>query len=177
MQNTQATARAYLALGSNLGDRVQTMQRAVRLLSSHAEVSVVSVSSLYETAPMYVLDQPAFLNACVEVETTLLPEALLQWGQQVERELGRQRVQDKGPRTIDVDLLLYDALILEACSLQIPHPMMSERAFVLEPLAEIAAEAWHPTASATIGALLEACPGRDTVQRMLEPWCAQAARM
>lgn len=170
MQNTQAVARVYLALGSNLGDRVLAMQHARRLLAAHPEVTLVSSSSLHETAPMYVLDQPAFLNACVEVETTLSPERLLALGQEVERELGRQREQDKGPRTIDVDVLLYDALILQTCALQIPHPGMGERAFVLEPLAEIAADAWHPTACATVGALLEVCPGRDTVHRLPEPW-------
>lgn len=126
----------YLALGSNLGDRCANLRAAVAQLA--ACVAVEQVSSLYETAPAYVLDQPPFLNAALCGRTTLAPHALLRFLKQIERELGRTVGVRFGPRVIDIDILLYGSRVLASDALTIPHPRMAERPFVLVPLAEIA---------------------------------------
>jgi 2-amino-4-hydroxy-6-hydroxymethyldihydropteridine diphosphokinase len=139
--------RAFVALGSNLGDREATILRALAALKEEGAVRVVRVSSLRETDPVGYEEQPKFLNGVVEVETELEPRELLGRLLAIERGLGRTRGPDQpplGPRTIDLDLLLYgDATITEA-GLQLPHPRMHERRFVLEPLAELAPEAVVP---------------------------------
>ncbi|HEU0166836.1 MAG TPA: 2-amino-4-hydroxy-6-hydroxymethyldihydropteridine diphosphokinase [Chloroflexota bacterium] len=129
-------ARAYLALGSNLGDRRERMRAALGALEG-AGVHVLRASSLYESAPMYVLDQPAFLNAVVEAETDLTPEDLLAAAKAVERELGRQTRERNGPREIDIDLLLYANERRGSSELTLPHPRIQERPFVTLPLAEL----------------------------------------
>jgi len=137
-------ARAFLSLGSNLGDRAATLEAALRALEASGDVRILRRSSLYETAPMGKTDQPEFYNLVVEVETTLGPEVLLDRCQDVERALGRMRKERWGPRTVDVDLLLYDRLTVTTERLIIPHPEMLRRRFVLEPLLEIAPDAILP---------------------------------
>jgi 2-amino-4-hydroxy-6-hydroxymethyldihydropteridine diphosphokinase len=137
-------ARAFLSLGSNLGDRAATLEAALRALEASGDVRILRRSSLYETAPMGKTDQPEFYNLVVEVETTLGPEVLLDRCQDVERVLGRVRKERWGPRTVDVDILLYDRLTVTGERLIIPHPEMLRRRFVLEPLLEIAPDAILP---------------------------------
>ena len=131
-------ARAYVGLGANLGDRAAALSRAVELLRRQPGVEVLAVSSVRETDPVGFLEQPRFLNAAVAVDTSLAPEELLGALLAVERELGRTRVGPRyGPRTVDLDLLLFDELTLDAPGLTLPHPRLHERAFALEPLAEL----------------------------------------
>lgn len=129
-------ASAYLALGSNLGDRLATLQRAVDLLGDRPGVEVVRSSRVYETEPVGP-PQPAFLNAVIEVRTELEPIGLLEACQSVEAELGRVRGERWGPRTLDVDVLTYEDRIVDEPGLVVPHPRMHERGFVLVPLREL----------------------------------------
>ena len=130
--------RAYVGLGSNLGDRERMLWGAVHMLAFNPEVDVVAVSSLRETDPVGFEDQPRFLNAAVAIETELEPRALLDLLLSVERELGRTRDGPRfGPRTIDLDLLLYGDGVVDEPGLTVPHPRLHERRFVLEPLAEL----------------------------------------
>jgi len=135
-----SVTRAYIALGSNLGDREQTLQDAVEALRAEAGVEVAAVSSLIETEPVGFLDQPRFVNGVVALDTTLPPAVLLALLLDVERRFGRTRegVPAQGPRTLDLDLLLYGDEVIDEPGLQVPHPRMHERPFVLGPLAEIA---------------------------------------
>jgi 2-amino-4-hydroxy-6-hydroxymethyldihydropteridine diphosphokinase len=127
-------------MGSNLGDRLAYLTQAVRLLADGEAARLVATSSVYETAPQGKTDQPAFLNIVVAVATDLEPEALLAHMLHAERHLKRVRTERWGPRTIDIDLLLYGGAHLDTPSLTVPHPRMGERAFVLIPLLEIAPE-------------------------------------
>ncbi len=129
---------AYLGLGSNLGDREGYLRRAVELLGQEAGIEVERVSSIYETEPVGFTDQPRFLNQVVEVKTTLDPAALLARALAVEAALGRVRGERWGPRVIDVDLLVYGDAVVREPGLEVPHPRLAERAFVLVPLAELA---------------------------------------
>jgi 2-amino-4-hydroxy-6-hydroxymethyldihydropteridine diphosphokinase len=131
-------ARAYVGLGSNLGDRADTLRRALELLEAEPGIAVVAVSSLRETDPVGYVDQPPFLNAAAEVETELQPRDVLDRLLAVERTLGRVREGPRfGPRTIDLDLLLYGEESLDEPGLTVPHPRLHERRFALEPLAEL----------------------------------------
>jgi len=131
-------ARAYVGLGANLGDREATLRRAVELLRAVRGVEVVAVSSLRETEPVGVVDQPRFLNGAVALETELSPRELLETLLAVERDLGRVRDGERwGPRTVDLDLLVYGDLVVDEHGLHVPHPRLHERAFALEPLAEL----------------------------------------
>ena len=136
---------AYLSIGSNIGDRLDHLVEAVRALEARDDVRVLAVSSVYETAPVGYTDQADFLNIAIGVETTLDAYALLALCQEIEQGLGRVRKIRWGPRTVDLDILLYnnDAILVE--NLVIPHPRMHERAFVLVPLLEIAPAVVHPT--------------------------------
>jgi len=143
----------YIALGSNLGDRVDNLLLArERIVSPH--VRLARASSIYETAPREVRDQPWFLNQVVAAETTLFPRQLLARLLRIEQEMGRRRTIDKGPRIIDLDILLFGDVVIHAAGLEIPHPRMAERRFVLEPLAELAPQLRPPRS-------------RDTVREML----------
>ena len=126
---------AYVGLGSNLGDREGTLRRALELLAEH--VDVAAVSSFRETDPVGMLEQPRFVNAAARVETDRTPRELLDVLLAAERELGRERRERWGPRTIDLDLLLYGGESLDEPGLTLPHPRLHERRFVLEPLAEL----------------------------------------
>ncbi|HET9438228.1 MAG TPA: 2-amino-4-hydroxy-6-hydroxymethyldihydropteridine diphosphokinase [Gaiellaceae bacterium] len=130
--------RAYVGLGANVGPREVTLLRAVDLLAEAEGVRMVGVSQLRETEPVGVVDQPPFLNGVVAVDTSLSPHDLLALLLAVERELGRVRGERWGPRTIDLDLLVYGDEVVDEPGLRVPHPRLSERRFALEPLAELA---------------------------------------
>ena len=140
----------YLALGSNLGDRERNLAAALRRLQPL--VRVEAVSALYETDPVPE-GQPAFLNACCRAVTGLQPRALLRHLHEVERELGRRTSERWGPRPIDIDLLLYWGVVIEEDGLSVPHPELTNRPFVLIPLAELAAKLKHPVLGRTIRSL------------------------
>lgn len=129
--------RAYLSLGANLGDRLEQLTQALQRLGAEPETALVRVSGVYETEPQGKVDQPQFLNCAVCLETGLAPDQLLAATSRIEAELGRQRHERWGPRTIDIDILLYGAERLDEPELTIPHPRMQERAFVLIPLLEV----------------------------------------
>ena len=141
---------AHLGLGSNLGDRRKHLRTALRLLHDTEQTQVLARAEVFETAPMYMHDQPPFLNTCAAIRTRLSPRALLRRCQQIEAALGRVRDIRNGPRTVDVDLLLIEDVICDDADLIIPHPRMLERAFVLVPLAQIAPDAIHPRTGRTI---------------------------
>lgn len=131
-------AIAYLSLGANLGDRKAMLEAALRRLEASGQLRVVTASSVYETEPIGYAEQPWFYNLAAEIETDLDPDELLTLTKQVERELNRTREIHWGPRTIDIDILLYDDLVTNGNQLTLPHPEMVSRRFVLEPLVEIA---------------------------------------
>jgi 2-amino-4-hydroxy-6-hydroxymethyldihydropteridine pyrophosphokinase len=130
--------RAYIALGSNIEPRENYLLKALEMLRQEKKIRIVQVSSIYETAPVGYTKQGDFLNMVAEIETGLSPEQLLDFCLNVEKQLGRKRTIRFGPRTIDLDLLLYGDVVMESERLTIPHPRMAERGFVLIPLAEIA---------------------------------------
>jgi 2-amino-4-hydroxy-6-hydroxymethyldihydropteridine diphosphokinase len=141
----------YLALGSNLGDRARNLRRALDALAP--DLGVEAVSRCYETEPAYVLDQPRFYNLACRAQTDLTPLALLRRVKALESELGRAPGQRYGPRLVDIDILLFDEVVLHLPELTLPHPRLFERAFVLVPLNEIAAEAVHPVLGLSVGDL------------------------
>ena len=143
----------YIALGSNLGDRVENLLLArERIASPH--VRLTRASSIYETAPREIVDQPWFLNQVVIAETTLFPRQLLARLLRIEHEMGRQRTIEKGPRVIDLDILLFGDAVIHTAGLEIPHPRMAERRFVLEPLAELAPALRPPRCNHTVQEML-----------------------
>jgi 2-amino-4-hydroxy-6-hydroxymethyldihydropteridine diphosphokinase len=129
---------AYVALGANLGDPAATIRAAFGALANLPESRITRCSSLYRTAPVGITEQPDFINAVLALETTLAPEALLDELFDIEARFGRQRAEKNGPRTLDLDLLLYDNQFIDLPRLKLPHPRLHLRAFVLQPLAEIA---------------------------------------
>jgi 2-amino-4-hydroxy-6-hydroxymethyldihydropteridine diphosphokinase len=149
----------FLALGSNLGlnlgDREANLREAVRRLDSDG-IRITRRSSLYESAPQDLLDQPWFVNAVVEIETSLFPMQLLAHAREIERQMGRQRVTPKGPRNIDIDILFYGRSVIATPQLEVPHPRIARRRFVLEPLAEIAPQFRHPIIGKTALEMLAA---------------------
>ncbi|MFG6497530.1 2-amino-4-hydroxy-6-hydroxymethyldihydropteridine diphosphokinase [Fictibacillus sp. UD] len=150
---------AYLSVGSNMGDREQLLTKAISLLEEYSEISIESVSSIYETDPVGVTDQPLFLNLALKLKTSLSPQGLLSKLQEVEMKLDRKRVQKWGPRTIDLDILLYNSVSIQTEVLTIPHPRMLERAFVLIPLREIAPDDVYPEKTISLHQVL--CEQRD----------------
>ncbi|ADV84772.1 2-amino-4-hydroxy-6-hydroxymethyldihydropteridine diphosphokinase [Terriglobus saanensis] len=147
--------KAAVALGANLGDREASLRDAVHRLGALGEV--VAVSSFFDTEPVGYVDQPPFLNGACVVETSLTPLALLRGLLAIEVEMGRDRSHGiaKGPRVIDLDLLLYEDLTMASAELTLPHPEMAGRRFVLEPLAEVAGDWFVPRTDATVGELLQ----------------------
>ena len=155
MRNSHATT-AYIAVGANLGDRAKTIRAALDALATSPAISIIRVSRLIETAAVGgPPNSPPYLNAAAELHTTLGSHALLHRTLEIEKNLGRVRRQKWEPRPIDIDLLLFGDQIISSQELVIPHPLMHERRFVLEPLAEIAPEAVHPTLQMTIAGLLQ----------------------
>lgn len=145
MEESSTRHTAYLALGANVGHREKNITAALNALEATRELRVVKVSSIYETDPVGgPQDQNKFLNAVAQVSTTLEADRLLAVCRRIEESLGRKRDEHWGPRTIDLDILLFDDEIHSSAELTIPHPMMHERRFVLEPLAEIAPNVMHP---------------------------------
>ena len=156
---------AYLGLGSNVGDRMANLERVLELLNATEGIRVVERSSIYETEPWGPIEQTRFLNAAIEVQTSLEPGALLAAVKAIESGMGRATTVRYGPRNIDVDILLYGNLIIDwqTPDLQIPHARMLERAFVLIPLAEIAGQVQHPIVQKPIADLTVACDGVEGV--------------
>jgi 2-amino-4-hydroxy-6-hydroxymethyldihydropteridine diphosphokinase len=142
-----------IALGSNLGNSQQIVCHAVEMIESHPQIELINVSSWHQTKPVGP-PQPDYINGCITINTQLLPEDLLNFLLNIETQFGRERTIRWGARTLDLDLILYGDLILDTPQLQIPHPRMRERAFVLVPLAEIASDWIEPITQLTISQLL-----------------------
>ena len=157
----------YLSLGSNLGDRAGNLRKAVHRLSELG--AVTAVSSLYETEPVEVERmQPWFLNCVVAIETGLMPKQFLSRTLAIEQELGRRRSDSKGPRTLDIDIVLFGNAIVDSPGLTIPHPAMHRRRFVLEPLVEIAPDVRHPILKRTARELLNDLPATAGATRRVK---------
>ena len=158
----------YLSLGSNVGDRAANLRSAIERLAEAGTVK--ATSGLYETEPVDFRDQPWFLNCVVALETGKTPRDLLAHALAIEEAMGRRRTRDKGPRTIDVDILLFGDRVIDEPGLKIPHPAMHERRFVLEPLAEIALGVIHPALKKTARELLIELPAGQSVRRVEAGW-------
>jgi len=155
----------YLSLGSNIGDRKSHLRDAIARLETKGRI--VEVSSFYETEPVEVTDQAWFLNCAAALETTEEdPYQLMAAILGIEQEMGRRRILRKGPRTIDIDILLYGDVVINSPALTIPHPAMHQRRFVLDPLAEIAPGVQHPVLKRTVQEMLAALPAGQTVRRV-----------
>jgi len=155
----------YLSLGSNLGDRAKNLQDAIAALRK-AGINVTRISSMYETEPVDYLDQPWFLNCAAEAETELPAVALLKALRQIEANMGSKKLVSKGPRLIDLDILLYGDETIDTAELQVPHPRMHLRRFVLEPLAEIAPNVRHPVSGLSAAEMLANLPDKSTVRKL-----------
>jgi 2-amino-4-hydroxy-6-hydroxymethyldihydropteridine diphosphokinase len=158
------TKHIYLSLGSNVGDREANLAAAIEALGA-AEVRVTKQSSLYATEPLDFSPQHWFLNCVVEAETDLMPRQLLHALRGIERALGSRKLVLKGPRVIDLDILLYGAARIRSAELTVPHPRMAERRFVLVPLREIAPALRHPILKRTVAELLADCPDRSHIEK------------
>jgi len=156
----------YLSLGSNVGDPAANLNAAIANLRGLGDVA--AVSSFYETEPIELTAQPWFLNCAVKLDTEKMPKQLMSAILDLEQEMGRRRQQKKGPRIIDIDILLFGNSIIETKGLTIPHPAMHQRRFVLEPLAEIAAEVRHPVFKRTVRELRDALPPGQAVRRIVK---------
>jgi 2-amino-4-hydroxy-6-hydroxymethyldihydropteridine diphosphokinase len=164
--NKKSSSLVYLGIGSNLGSRRENCLEAIRLLEESPFISVIKGSSFYETEPLGYENQPPFINCVIEIETTLEPQRLLKICQDIEVVLARERVIHWGPRTIDIDILLYNNQVIDQKDLKIPHPLMHERGFVLIPLSEIVPEAIHPVYKKKIKDLLKVMKDKHSVIRV-----------
>ncbi len=158
--------QVYLSLGSNLGNREENLRKAIHALGRLGKV--VAVSSFYETEPVELTDQPWFLNCALQLDTEKMPRQLLNGILATEREMGRRRRQKKGPRNIDIDIVLFGNSVVQAKGLTIPHPAMHERRFVLEPLVEIAPDVRHPVLKRSVRELRDALHPGQEVKRSAE---------
>jgi 2-amino-4-hydroxy-6-hydroxymethyldihydropteridine diphosphokinase len=145
----------YIGIGANLGDREKTLQEATDILNTNPEIAVIAASAVYETAPIGVVDQPYFLNAVLQVYTSLSARSLLNCLLAIERKFGRLRETRWGPRTLDLDILLYGDAVINQPGLQVPHPHLHERAFVLAPLCDLKPDLKHPVLGQSIQFLTE----------------------
>ena len=159
-------ALSYIGMGANLDDRAAVLRRAVAALDEHDRLDVKAASAVYETAPVGVTAQPMFLNAVVAVETDFEPRALLECLLAVENRFGRVRRQRWGPRLLDLDILLYENEIFRGPGLEIPHPRLHERAFVLAPLFELAPGGRHPVFNKTFSELAESIVPTQEVRKL-----------
>jgi 2-amino-4-hydroxy-6-hydroxymethyldihydropteridine diphosphokinase len=157
---------AYLSLGSNVGDREAQLRDAIRRLGSVGRVQLAS--PIYETEPVDFTAQPTFLNCVVALETSSRAAQLMQQLLAIEKAMGRERIQKKGPRTIDLDILLFGSEVVNTHDVMIPHPAMEKRRFVLQPLADIAPEARHPLLGKSVRELLEDLPPGQSIRRWEE---------
>lgn len=167
-----APAPVFIGIGSNIGDRLASCREAVHRLGSKPNVRIKKISSLYETDPVDYLEQNRFYNAVVVIETSLPPGALLEGCREIEHQLGKKILIPKGPRTIDLDLLFYDHLILNEPGLRIPHPAIPDRAFVLTPLVELVPDFIHPMLHTSVADLLHRLVGetsRNVCTRIAAP--------
>ncbi|HEV2491258.1 MAG TPA: 2-amino-4-hydroxy-6-hydroxymethyldihydropteridine diphosphokinase [Candidatus Acidoferrales bacterium] len=155
--------KIYISLGSNVGDREKNLADAVEALAERG-IRVTRRSSIYSTEPVDIKEQGWFLNCAVEAETEMMPRQLLHTLGGIERSMGRRRLVQRGPRVIDLDILLFGSSVIQAPDLEVPHPRMTERRFVLLPLTEIAPEVRHPIANKTIAELLAETADRSAVQ-------------
>jgi 2-amino-4-hydroxy-6-hydroxymethyldihydropteridine diphosphokinase len=162
---------AYLSLGSNVGDRMENLRRGMELFCGEG-IALRRTSSIYETEPVENTDQGWFLNCVAEVSTPLAPLVLLRRLQRTERQLGRERTTPKGPRTLDIDILLYDDLVLHTEELTLPHPRMLERRFVLEPLREIAPALRLPVSGMTVEKAYQQLHDPAKVRLIVKTLCA-----
>jgi 2-amino-4-hydroxy-6-hydroxymethyldihydropteridine diphosphokinase len=165
MYETPPTETVFLSLGSNVGDRQENLRAAIAALPA-AGVDVKRVSSIYETAPVDLLEQPWFLNCVVHGETTVPAVELLRALREIERRMGSKKLIARGPRLIDIDILLYGQQTIDAPELQIPHPRMQLRRFVLVSLVELAPDVKHPSWSATAAQLLVATEDKSVVTKI-----------
>ncbi len=162
--------KAFIGLGSNLGEREAMIRSALEAIAALPETDLVRASSLYDTEPVGDVDQPNFLNAVAQVDTDLPPRQLLWNLQLIERRLGRERTRRWGPRTIDLDLLLYGDLVIEEDDLRVPHPEMIRRAFVLVPLVELDPTLVHPSTGETLASHLSKLGARPPLKRGTRLW-------
>lgn len=159
-------ARAFIALGSNLGDRPVNLAQAISILKRFSTIG--RRSPIYETEPMYVSDQPMFLNMVVEIETELTPRELLTSLKAAEKQLGREGGVRYGPRLIDLDILFYEDQVVNEPHLKIPHPHLAERVYVLKPLCDIAPHLIHPVSGSTMDKLLSNLPDQGGIERFTD---------
>jgi 2-amino-4-hydroxy-6-hydroxymethyldihydropteridine diphosphokinase len=158
-------------MGSNLGDRLKNLQEAIAALRE-AGIEVIRISSTYQTEPVDYFDQPWFLNIVVQAETGLAPAAMLENLREIETKMGSKKLIAKGPRLIDMDILLFADEVIETPELQIPHPRMHLRRFVLVPLTEIAPTVQHPLSHLSISDLLARTPDKSVVRRFDDGSCS-----
>jgi 2-amino-4-hydroxy-6-hydroxymethyldihydropteridine diphosphokinase len=165
-ETTSVRKTVYLSLGSNVGDRLANLRSAIQRLRVLGEVE--RISSFYDTEPVEFTAQPWFLNCVVKLDTEKMPKQLLSGILDVEQQMGRRRTQKKGPRTIDIDILLFGNSVIETKGLTVPHPALHDRRFVLEPLAEIAPDVRHPVFKRTIRELRDALPPGQAVRKLTD---------
>ncbi|KAK2797263.1 hypothetical protein FQN50_009271 [Emmonsiellopsis sp. PD_5] len=166
--SAQPVCRAFLGLGSNMGDRISMVEQACREIEAHG-IKIIRTSSLFETAPMYVTEQESFINGVCEVETSMDPIMLLDTLQSIEVNMGRRKIIDKGPRSIDLDILLYNNATFSDPRLDIPHKLMLEREFVLRPLCQLIPQESHPSSTATYQSYLDSLPPSNPAPLSITP--------